>query len=375
MLKSRVLFTQMILFCLFMLLSSCGHLTAPAGFAAKKMAKKVWIRETVKEAYKKPLRRQMLSPVLYGSLAVQGNSSTGLRAYTLNQGKEKWFFPVKGGISGGVLAYAGRLFFHGADGFFYSLNIKTSAVIWKYYTGVFHSSKPVFYKGVLYFASMDRLYALSAKNGKPLWTYKTTAGSSSFIVEGIASPLVSGGRIYFKAGGNSVSALTLKGRRLWKKTLASDSRFAFAGSSLVMGRLCLYTADFSAGLFCLNKNNGSIVWKNSIPSYGGILLSSSLLFYPTQDGRLLAVNQSTGKVVWTHKTLNSIAGALALYKDTLIYGEHSGLLRFLSKETGQLKGSFSFGSGMSSSPVVSTSEKALYFLSNFGWLYKLKLLF
>ena len=116
-----------------------------------------------------------------------------------------------------------------------------------------------------------------------------------------------------------------------------------------------------------------MIWKNSIPSHGDIVLSGSFLFYPTKDGRILALHQKSGKIIWTHKVPKPVSTSLVMYKNTLIYGEYHGDLRFVSKQTGREEGHFAFGSGMSAVPVVSSAHSELYFLSNFGWLYKLKL--
>ena len=358
---------------LYLLLGACSSLKVNSE-AKNKILKKVWVKETIKESYKYSSRLQSVSPVLANGFLVQGNKSTGLYAYIASSGKQKWFFPVKGGVSGGVLPAGNRVFFSGADGFFYSLDLQTSQIMWKVYTGIVNSSSPVLHKGVIYFSSPERLYALSAFNGKSLWTYGVSLESKTFTVEGIAAPLVANKTVYFKPGNSSVLALNLKGKLKWKKKLSSHSQFISSGLGLVMGTRCLYTAHFESGLFCLNKKNGRIVWKNSIASHGNILLSGSFLYYPTKDGRVLAIHQKSGKIIWTHKIPKPISTSLALYKDTLIYGEYNGNLRFLSKQTGRERGYFAFGSGMSSTPVVSAKDSEMYFLSNFGWLYKLKLL-
>ena len=358
---------------LYLLLCACSSLKMNSQ-DTDKIFQKIWIKETIKKSFKYSSRLQSVSPTLAGGFLVQGNKSTGLYAYRANSGKQKWFFPVTGGVSGEVLLTTNRVFFSGADGFFYSLDLQTAQIMWKAYTGVVNSSVPVLHKGVIYFSSPERLYALSAYNGKSLWTYGVTLESKTFTVEGIAAPLAVNRTIYFKPGNSSVLALNLKGKLKWERKLSSNSRFISSGSSLIMGTKCLYTAHFESGLFCLNKKNGRIIWKNSIASHGSVLLSGSFLYYPTKDGRVLSIHQKSGKIIWTHKIPKPISTSLALYKETLIYGEYNGVLRFLSKQTGKEQGYFAFGSGMSSTPVVSPKDSELYFLSNFGWLYKLKLL-
>ena len=114
--------------------------------------------------------------------------------------------------------------------------------------------------------------------------------------------------------------------------------------------------------------------ENFFGSHGDALLSGTKLFYPTSDGHILALDQKSGKQVWIYKTPRSIATNLILYKGILIYGEYSGALRFLSHKTGKSQGAFFFGKGLSAHPVLSPARSMLYFMSNYGWLYKIQLL-
>ena len=200
--------------CILFLCISCKNLSINKD---NKLFQKVWIKETIQESFKYPSRLQSVSPALAESVLVQGNKSTGLYAYGTKTGKQKWFFPIKNGVAGGVLLTANRVFFSGSDGFFYSLNLQTAQIVWKYYTGIVNSSSPVLHKGVIYFSSSHRLYALSAHSGKNLWTYGVTVKDKTFIVEGIAPPLVTNNKVYFKPANNSVVALNLKGKLKWQK--------------------------------------------------------------------------------------------------------------------------------------------------------------
>ena len=131
---------------------------------------------------------------------------------------------------------------------------------------------------------------------------------------------------------------------------------------------------FESGLYCLNKKTGKTIWKTDTGSHGDILLSGSRVFYSSHNGKIIALDQKSGKELWSHKVNKSIATSPVSYKNMLVYGEYSGALYFISKGTGKPLGSFSFGTGMSAPPVISEADSELYFMSNAGWLYKLKFL-
>ena len=337
--------------------------------------KKVWIRETFSKDFTRPSILQSIRPVLTTSgLLIQGNKINGIAAYTLGKGKKKWFFPVKGGLAGGVLVSNGFVFFGGSDGFIYSLYLKTGKILWKYYTGLISVSAPVLKKEHLCFASSNKIYCLNMKTGENIWTYSTQVRKAEFTIEGVARPLIGHSLVYFKVSDGSLFALNFKGQLKWKHVLSdSGNRFTSASSTPVMGKTCLYSSSLESGLYCLNKKTGKIIWKTGVGSHSDLLLYGSYLFYSTHDGKLLALDQKSGKQIWSHKVTHSIATSPVLYKDMLIYGEYTGALRVISRSTGKELNSFSFGSGTSASPVVSVMDSELYFMSNFGWLYKIKL--
>ena len=363
--------TVLVLFLFPLFVASCKTLSDKK--ESRIVVQKIWIRETFPKDWTRPSIGQSIKPVLSAQgLLIQGHKSRGLIAYTSDRGKKKWFFPVKGGLAGGVLADGPLLFFGGADGFMYALQAKTGQVVWKHYTGLTTVSRPVQKGQYLYFASPDRLYCLNKKTGKNLWTYSAVSTPGQFIVEGVASPLPGSSLVYFKVSDGSLTALDFRGRLKWKKKLSdTGSDFTSAVSGITMGKVCLYTASLQAGLYCLNPKTGKTIWKTSVGSHGDVLLSGSRLFYPSQDGRVLALDQKSGKLIWSHRVPHSIATSLVLNRDMLVYGEYRGALRFISRQTGEELGHFAFGQGMSVEPAVSALDSALYFISRAGWLYKI----
>ena len=339
--------------------------------------KKLWIRETFLKDFTRPSIAQSIKPVLTDTgLLVQGNKTNGIGAYTLDKGKKKWFFPVKGGLAGDVLISDEFVFFGGSDGFVYALYLNTGKVLWKkYYTGLTGVSAPVVKNKYLYFVSANKIYCLNRKTGDNIWSYSSyQVRTAELTIEGVGQPLVSDSLIYFKSSDGSLVALNLKGQLKWKRELSNpNSRFTSASSAPVMGKTCLYSSSLESGLYCLDKKTGRVIWKTATGSHGDLLLSGSQLFYSTHDGRILALDQKSGKQIWNHKVPRSIATAPVLYKNVLIYGEYSGSLRAVSIDTGKEMDFFFFGNGMSAPPAVLVMDSVLYFMSNTGWLYKLQL--
>ena len=186
----------------------------------------------------------------------------------------------------------------------YALYAETGQLLWKHYTGLTLVSTPVQKNQYLYFASARRLYSLKVKTGESVLTYSTQTDPGKFVIDKVAAPILDSSFIYFKTNDGSLLALDLKFRLKWKKKLSESYRdFTSASSGLAIGPVCLYTSSLQDGLYCLNKKTGRTIWKNSTGSHGDILLLGSLLFYPSQDGRILALDQKSGKQIWSHQVL------------------------------------------------------------------------
>jgi len=86
----------------------------------------------------------------------------------------------------------------------YALNARTGAKLWSYRTGSFVWSSPAVANGVVYIGSSDgKVYALNARTGAKLWSYTTGGGV-------YCSPVVVNGALYAASTDGNVYAFGLK---------------------------------------------------------------------------------------------------------------------------------------------------------------------
>ena len=344
----------------------------------KEGIRKKWIINTLSEPYLKTKIAQKIPTLLTPKLIVQADSLYGVRAYDREFGNLRWFFPVTGGIQGGLDYHDKRLFFGGSDGFFYSIEGDTGKILWKFFMGSESLGAPTVDDNRVYFATgRGKIYALSPVTGKTLWTYQHISTERSlFSILGLSRPALDKKNLYVGFSNGDFLALDQKtGKALWKVKLSrSQHTFRDSDGRPAVSKRFVYASSYSGGLFSLNKKTGKLVWKYSSGSSSGPVLEGSRLYYASTDKQILALNRFTGKPIWSRK-IKQFATQPVIHKKFLIYGLAHGGLVILNKKDGLEVKNVNLFRGISAKPVIEEKSSHIFVMSMESWLYKLKLLF
>lgn len=178
-------------------------------------------------------------------------------------------------------------------------NIQNGQQIWNVDPGssCFGSNRqPVVVAGVIYLCSAKELLkALDANSGKTLWTLPLASGNSVFV-----SPFtVANGILYFQidvAGSAAIEAVSLQTRTvLWKYPVSGGAEQPAADGATV------YTTEDDGTLYALDAQKGTLRWqmKSGIAVSVGPIVSNGMVYYPTVNGSITAVQAASGQKVWT----------------------------------------------------------------------------
>ncbi|NJM10428.1 MAG: PQQ-binding-like beta-propeller repeat protein, partial [Bdellovibrionaceae bacterium] len=96
------------------------------------------------------------------------------------------------------------------------------------------------------------------------------------------------------------------------------------------------------------------------------------LFFSTTSGKTLAVDKSSGKILWSKENPNGIGTAPVLFRNVLVVGEMDGALRFMDSRSGDLVGEFAPGRGVTSRATIDSKTGDIYFVSHDANLYSLR---
>jgi len=311
-------------------------------------------------------------------LIFTSNTSGEIVALDKKNGKPLWKYKT-GGKMYAIPATDGKLVIAGSsDRFIYALAAKTGKLLWKVQTGKAVLAHPLIDKEILYTGASDGHFrAITIKDGKLLWDF---SGVSGFVVD---KPLIYGNQIYFGCWNNDFYCLDLRsGSLLWKWNNGSSNRmFSPAACFPVAAHNRIFIVAPDRYMTALDAFTGAVIWRKQMPDirvresmglsadsnlvfvktmegnvYGistsanemqpawksevalgyeicptAIVEKNNIVFVPGQSGITAALNRADGKVLWKHKTSNSlVTNLLPLPQNQLLVTTMDGKVSLLA---------------------------------------------
>ncbi len=100
--------------------------------------------------------------------------------------------------------------------------------------------------------------------------------------------------------------------------------------------------------------SGEVQWEYQ--TSGSLLASPAvaggMVFLPTGDGRLLALNEDTGEEVWAYQVIGPMNATPVVVDDLVIIGQRDGMVTALTRDTGAVQWAFQGKGAIMGSPVV-----------------------
>lgn len=333
--------------------------------------KTAWIRRTTEKENLGFRKINRMTPVLAGSLVIQGNGMDGIVAYDRESGQERWRLPIENGAEPSATLIRDRLFVGASDGNFYSIEASTGTIQWTFGTKSENLAAPILDEGVVYFlAGNNVFYALDAATGQQMWLY-SRQDTSQFAIRGGSQAALSNGTLYIGFSDGSLVALNAKtGASVWEVQLNRNKRFRDIDATPVVDGNNIYVAGYDDKLYCVSAVKGEVLWRVDGGSYSGVTIVGDKILYPTTAGEVWALKKSNGDKLWSYKLEDGgIATQIKTYKGAAVFGESQGSLRFLDLTTGAVLGYFYPGRGVLSSPQVDEKYNRVYFISGEANLY------
>jgi outer membrane protein assembly factor BamB len=177
--------------------------------------------------------------------------------------------------------------------------------------------------------------ALSVKDGRRIWSGKLGKvghpKQDPNYPAARSTPTVNGNLLYaLGSDGDLVCFEAANGNEKWRKNLQSDfggryGEWAYAESPLVDGGALICTpGNSNAMMVALNKTNGNVIWKCSMPesqeaAYGSIVVgefAGMKQYVQFLAAGLVGVNAKSGKLLWRYE--RSAKGSPAVIMTPLV---------------------------------------------------------
>ena len=331
-----------------------------------------WTVDTIGEGSLRLKVAHNIPPLIAEDIVIQGNLINGIKAYTKDKGKLLWSVEIKPGVASPLLLHKRSLYFGGADGFFYSLQLETGLLNWKFFTGSENAGAPFIYEDKIYWtANNQKIYAFSLK-GERLWIYSGDVPLEEFVIRGRPRPSAYKNLVYAAFYPGRLVALDRNtGKLKWEREISTSHPIK---EDLGVSGKCLFVPVFDFHLFCLNPSDGKVIWKARGGSSSSLARGS--VIYQSYKEALYALEKTNGKLIW-RKTVKSAALSLppVVFKDYLIYGFPSkGKLIFASAKNGKTLTEYKFGKGLAGPVRLDEKNRDIYFFSVDGYLHKVSIL-
>lgn len=359
---------------LFLILSvsvSCAHL----GSQHRDLKiQRMWAKELPFDTDLGPQRYHGMTPIVSNDVVYQGNGKDGFHAINRKSGALVWQRKIENGVGGGAQLWDGHLYFGGSDGQFYSVKASDGNLAWTFPVRAEILATPLIAEGTVYFlAANNVIYAIDAKTGKQKWLYNRS-DTTTFSIRGGSQPvLYKQSLIVGFSDGFLVSLNSKTGALAWERSLNRNAKFKDVNGTAVVDGNHIYISSFDDSLYKLSAEDGQIIWRVEKGGHTHVVLDGSKLYYSTSEGELLALEKETGKVIWANKLSNGIYTAPALLNELLVVGESRGEFVVFNAADGKKVGSYTSGRGLLASPHVDQRQGEVFFISNDGNLFKLKL--
>lgn len=301
-----------------------GRLTA----YALKNGKKLWSFQSGK--------RIVGTPAVSEGIVVFGSADCKIYGLDAQNGNLLWTVEAAEPVLGAVTIENGIAYIGASDHTFRAVNIRTGEVKWAF-AGVrgYIETKPLVTDNKVIFGAWDNtLYALNKADGKELW--KWTGGLTRMHFSPAAvCPVAADGKVFITDPQRAMTAIDIEtGNTVWR-TFQSMVRETI-GLSEDKERIYSKTMNDSIVCYSTKGDQPHKLWASNVgfgyehaPSMQ--VEKNGVVFGSTKEGLIFALEAATGKVLWKHKTGNSlISTVVPLDNNRVLFTATSG-------ETGMLK--------------------------------------
>lgn len=320
------------------------------------------------------IARYPITPALDDGRLFAADRSGLLRAMDAESGETLWEIQLDTPVSSGLTAVAGRLYLGTRNGEVLAIDQQSGDVLWRAPVSSEVLAPPQANTGLLVVQSVDgAVTALDRATGEERWVY--TSSEPALTLRGTGTPRVIEPVTFAGfANGRLVTLDNRSGQPLWDMRVAVprgrtevDRLVDLDGQPLLTQDGRLYITSYNGRLLAMEATSGEILWERETSSYLSPLLVGDTLYTVTEGSHVLALDALSGRVMWESAALEGRSLTAPVFVDGRIaLGDYEGYVHLLDADSGEIVGRQEVGDTVSL-PLLA-GEQRLYVMTNDGEL-------
>lgn len=262
------------------------------------------------------------TPAVEGNYLVVGSSNHKIYGLNVTTGKLIWTVQAEKAVVASPVIKDNVAYIGASDGHFRAIDIKTGNIVWDFdQVKGFVVTKPLIYENKIYFGCWaNDFYALDLKTGKEVWKWNNGATNRMFS-PAACYPVATGGRVFIVAPDRYMTSLNAEtGEVIWRKQM-KDVRVRESMGLSTDGSL-VYVKTMDGQLYGVSTKADSmeITWKSKVQlpyelAPSAIIENKNIIYVPSHSGTAIAVDRTTGDVLWQYKVSNSLVNTITPIDD------------------------------------------------------------
>jgi outer membrane protein assembly factor BamB len=316
------------------------------------------------------------APLVVGEKVVFGSERFGITVLAKKSGQVLWQKRFPEPVAAQPLVNGNSVFVGTAEGNLYSFDLDSGHQNWVAPMGAPVQGSFLLAFDRLYVSSLDEaLHAVDPASGKALWTYRRPAFSGTSI-RGGGNPAAINQRIWLGfSDGSLVSLDPQTGGLDSERSFHDNLKFLDLDARVLGWKDGLLVSTYDGKLRHLRKD-GSLAWEFPAGGERNPVLVDEVVYLPSSDGTVYAINADTGKELWRYALARGVPTSVTVSeaggkKVLLVTGSEEKVF-VLSAANGEKITDISLGKGSGSyAPIALDAEtKSFYVLSSFSRVYQ-----
>lgn len=273
----------------------------------KNSGRTIWTYKTSGKIYS--------TPAISGKKVVCASTNGTIYGLNLKNGGCQWAYDTPKAIVASPVIDRNSVYIGSSEGIFRSLNLITGKLNWEYNdVRNFVETRPLVYEDKVYFGSWgNTFYALDKYTGKLCW--KREKYTNRMLSPAAVWPVAASGKIFIVAPDRHMTALDAQsGQEIWDsgKYTCRESIGISEDQKLV------YIKNMNEGnvdAFYTSSATQELAWEckadlgyEIAPS--PVVEGGNIIFVPTTDGIVCAIDKTTHQLIWKHKVSNALINSI-----------------------------------------------------------------